>query len=265
MPGADVLSHLELLGNSGFKEVVLTGIHLGAYGADLSPPTSLVELLKAITPLPGIRRIRLSSIEPTEINDALIDLIKTSNGRICRHLHIPLQSGDNAILRRMGRPYTREQFRDIVQRVHSGIPDIAIGVDVMSGFPGETEEAFDNAYRLIDDLPVAYLHVFPFSPRKGTPAAGFRPKVPERITKERCRVLRQLGEKKKRAFYNALIDKTVQVLVEKNSAGTASGLSDNYIPVQILNADVPENSMVNARIEHVSEDQKVVASVNAIS
>ncbi len=260
MAVADVLSHLEQLDNNDYKEVVLTGIHLGAYGADLSPKTNLTELIGSILKMGKIRRIRISSIEPTEIDEKLIGLIKGSDGRICRHLHIPLQSGDNTVLRRMGRPYTSEQFSDIIQMVHAHIPDIAIGVDIMSGFPGETQEAFDNSYQLISSLPVSYLHVFPFSPRKGTPAANFKPKIPERITKERCRSLRTLGEHKREVFHRAMIQKILPVLIEKNRDGNASGLSDNYVPVQILDTAACENSIVNVCIDHIATGNIVIGN-----
>jgi len=264
MPVSDVLDHMAQLAVAGFREVVLTGIHLGAYGLDLTPPTSLAQLLSLLTRTGTTDRIRLSSIEPKEINPRIIQLAAQSKGKICRHFHIPLQSGDDDILRRMGRPYTREQFAQIVQSVHGDIPGVAIGADVMAGFPGETQEAFENTYRLLESLPVAYLHVFPFSPRKGTPAADYTPKVPQRISKARCRQLRQLGERKKEAFYRKMIGQSLQVLVQKGSPdqkGRAEGLSDNYIPVVLNNVKVQSNQMADVRIVGLDENNRVLGEV----
>lgn len=262
MSESEVYHHIKALGREGYAEVVLTGIHLGAYGIDLSPSSSLNVLLKTLTTPPIVSRIRLSSIEPTEVNDSLIDLIHTSQGSICRHFHIPLQHGDDTILGRMGRPYTRHQFAQVIHRIHAKIPQAAIGVDVMAGFPGETQEAFSNTYQLIADLPVTYLHVFPFSPRKGTPAADFKPKVPERITKERCRDLRELGEKKRKAFYHTLIGQKVNLLVETHRKGVAKGLSDNYVPIELMGANVPKNSVVTVRIDRIEAGNVVIGVLN---
>jgi len=162
MPTPRVISNLHALSRAGYQEVVLSGIHLGCYGLDFSPPSSLLALLENIDALGIMRRVRLSSIEPGELSDDIIDLVARSKA-FCRHFHIPLQSGDDAVLRRMGRLYTRSFFGDIVQMVHARIPDAAIGVDVLVGFPGESDAAFENTFNLIDSLPVSYLHVFPFS------------------------------------------------------------------------------------------------------
>lgn len=261
MPADRVRQHLHQLGADGFHEVVLTGIHLGAYGGDLRPYVNLVDLLASVTQKSPVHRIRLSSIEPTEVDQHLINLMANSKGAICRHLHIPLQSGDNAILRRMGRPYTREQFAQVIQDIHQKIPRMAIGVDVMAGFPGETEDAFENSFRLIEALPVTYLHVFPFSPRKGTPAAGFKPKVPERIAKERCRRLRRLGDEKRNAFYQSMVGQRVEVLIEAIADGVAKGWSDNYLPVTIPDARVEENRLITVHISGLGPDGKVMGEI----
>ena len=264
MPPEDVQAHMKKLSVAGFHEVVLTGIHLGAYGSDLCPPTTLADLLTDAVHNQGVDRIRLSSIEPTEVESRLMDLVSGIHGRLCRHFHIPLQSGDNAVLLRMRRPYTREQFAEVVSGIHNRVPDAAIGVDVLAGFPGEEDAAFRQTYDLLELLPVTYLHVFPFSPRKGTPAAQFKNQVPERITKERCRRLRLLGEQKKMAFYRSVIGKTLRVLVE--TAGDArslpaKGLSDNYIPVLLPGASLKENSFVTTRVVEVREDANVIGEV----
>jgi threonylcarbamoyladenosine tRNA methylthiotransferase MtaB len=264
MPLTDVLEHLQRLGDGAFREVVLTGIHLGAYGADLDPPATLPHLLSKALQLHRLDRMRLSSIEPTEIDRQLINIIEDSSGGLCRHLHVPLQSGDNAVLKRMGRPYTREDFKEIIRSIGRHLPGAAIGADVLVGFPGEDEAAFGNTFALIEELPITYLHVFPFSPRKGTLAAQFNHKIPERIIKERCRALRLLGEQKKTAFFRSQIGERLTVLVETiddKGTGLSKGLSDNYIPVSIPDNSIHINTLTPVRIEAVHSNQTVIGRV----
>ncbi len=264
MPADDVMAHLEKLAEKNFLETVLTGIHLGAYGQDFKPQTSLAQLLKAIADGRTMERIRISSIEPTEVDASLIDLMADSRSPVCPHFHIPLQSGDDAVLKRMGRPYDGTKFSQVIQSINTAMPHAAIGVDVLAGFPGESEQAFDNTYGLIESLPVSYLHVFPFSARKGTPAAKFKDKVPDRVIKERCKHLRRLGEKKRADFYAVNIGQHVNVLIEtlKDSRrGHPKGISENYIPVILPNAPVTENSIISVRIEQVDSDQTVLGNV----
>jgi threonylcarbamoyladenosine tRNA methylthiotransferase MtaB len=267
MPLPDVLTHLAHLGREGLREVVLTGIHLGAYGLDLQPATDLYGLLCAVLAKAPVDRIRLSSIEPVEITPRLVELVKDSDGALCRHFHIPLQSGDDAVLRRMGRPYDSARFARVIEEIACRLPEASIGVDVIAGFPGESEEAFSNTCRLIESLPVSYLHVFPFSPRKGTPAAAFKENVPQRITKERCRVLRALGEKKRSAFYRRAIRKKLTILIETadEKTGLAKGWTDTYIPVTIEDRRVAANTLIDVCIESVTDDGTVIAKIQASS
>ena len=251
MPPADVHSHLAKLAAAGLREVVLTGIHLGAYGLDLDPPTSLSELVIGLLRSPKMDRIRLSSIEPTEVDPTIVRHMAACQGTLCRHFHIPLQSGADPILKRMGRPYTRDQYAQLILDIHGQLPQAAIGADVLVGFPGEDQTDFAQTYALIEELPLTYLHVFPFSARPGTPAATYRHKVPDAIIKMRCRELRKLGEVKKRAFYRAMIGQTLKVLIETTcnpQTGHAGGLSDNYLSVVLPRARVNDNDMVSARI-----------------
>ena len=223
------------LASSGFKEIILTGIHLGTYGEDLNPPLFLLDLLQALEREPGIPRIRLSSIEPGELNLPLIDFLSRAQN-VCPHLHIPLQSGDDQILRQMNRNYSQSFFEDRIHRLVQAIPDLAIGVDLIGGFPGEKEKAFENTYNLIGRLPLAYLHVFPFSRRKGTPAANFPNPVPPEVIKARCQALRALGVRKRIDFYRSFLGRRMKVLIEsKRDRETAllKGFSRNYIPVLI--------------------------------
>jgi threonylcarbamoyladenosine tRNA methylthiotransferase MtaB len=244
-----VLEKINHFSKKGFNEVVLTGIHLGIFGLDLKPASSLSELLEKIENAKPECRIRLSSIEPRELTGSIIKLVEQSNV-FCRHFHIPLQSGDNCILKKMNRPYDRELFRELVLKIHKSIPEAAIGVDILAGFPGETEEAFYNTYSLIKELPVTYLHVFPFSPRKGTPAAGYPDRVPPQTLKLRTDMLRKLGALKKKEFYSGFIGKKVKIIIEgkRTKNGELKGLTSNYIPVQVKGGDDLKHSVVEARI-----------------
>jgi threonylcarbamoyladenosine tRNA methylthiotransferase MtaB len=245
-----VLDGVSRLSAQGFREAVLTGIHLGHYGQDLDPRRSLLELLQAILELPGDLRVRLSSIEPLELSDEIIDLAAGSD-RICRHFHIPLQSGDPQILSRMRRPYSPELFQERVARIRYRLPDAAIGADVLIGFPGESETAFANTYTLVEHLPLTYLHVFPFSARPGTAACSFPEKVPAEQIKRRCGRMRQLGARKRLDFHRRFIGQTVRVLAEsKRDLGTGllKGVSSNYLPVLFDGGDHLIHLLVEVRI-----------------
>ncbi len=268
MPLSRVMEHIGRIQRNGYKEVVLTGIHLGCYGQDLTPPATLVELLDQIHTTEAIERVRLSSIEPHELGDDILQLAARSDtrpGKLCNHFHIPLQSGDDHVLKRMHRPYTRNDFIDLVNRIHLTVPEAAIGVDVLVGFPGETESAFKNTHDLIVGLPLTYLHVFPFSSRPGTPAARFPDPVPAEIIKQRCRNLRELGLEKKRAFYGQQIGKTVEILIEEQrerSSGLLKGLTANYIPVLIDAEDRWKNSFATVTLD-ASRDMFLMGSLQA--
>lgn len=251
MPVSDVTNHLKHLGSLGYREVVLTGIHLGAFGKDLTPALTLTALLERLISTCPVERLRLSSIEPTEVEDTLLCLMAADPSPLCPHLHIPLQSGDDQILKRMGRPYSHAKFSRVIQNATHILPHAAIGVDTLVGFPGESEAAFEQTYTLIESLPISYLHVFPFSPRKGTPAADYKDHVSQNIVKARCRHLRRLGEEKKMAFYRSQIGRTVNVLVETNKdavTGHPKGFSDNYLPVVLPGQEVAVNAMVTVTI-----------------
>jgi threonylcarbamoyladenosine tRNA methylthiotransferase MtaB len=248
-----VINQIEILARAGYHEVVLTGIHLGMYGQDILPPTNLLNVLRNVDTNKTVERLRLSSIEITEISDDMLRLMADSR-ILCRHLHIPLQSGDDRILSAMKRNYDSAFFRDHVQKICCTIPDIAIGLDVMAGFPGEKEDAFENTLRLIEELPVAYLHVFPYSDRPGTAASKLKGAIGEDEKKRRVKILRDLGQKKRNAFAGIFEGKILSVLVEdKNdkTTGLMKGFSDNYIPVLITDAvpDLPH------KIVHVMIDE----------
>jgi threonylcarbamoyladenosine tRNA methylthiotransferase MtaB len=248
-----VISNLLDFKRLGYHEVVLTGIHLGWYGRDLSPKTDLYALLVRVIASGAMDRVRLSSIEPMEVTRELIALAAGTD-RICPHFHIPLQSGDNAVLKRMHRPYTREAFAERVSMIKEWMPHAAVGVDVMAGFPGESEAGFENTRRLLEDLPISYLHVFPFSPRKGTPAATFPDAVSPQIAKARCAILRRLSQEKRKRFHLEQLDRVLRVLVEREDGvtlGESKGISDNYVHVRFSPKAPADNPFVRVRVTRV--------------
>ena len=259
LPVNQVLSQMEQLGHLGYHEVVLTGIHICCYGQDMTPAVGLYDLLCRIRDAGTVDRVRISSIEPAELSDDIIELAAADQGlpgRLCPHFHIPLQSGDDAILKKMNRPYCRDYFREKVQYIISRLPDAAIGVDTLIGFPGEVDEAFENTHALVRSLPVAYLHVFPFSARKGTPAFSYDYKVSTPVIKKRCERMRRLGAGKRRVFYEGNIGKNVTVLVEEarnHSHGRLKGLTDNYLPVYIDGPDKLGNTFQKVEIVGISK------------
>jgi threonylcarbamoyladenosine tRNA methylthiotransferase MtaB len=260
MPFDSVLKNIHCLKQAGFHEVVLTGVHLGAYGLDLSPQTSLTTLLDHIRESKAINRVRLSSIEPHELTRDIIKMVAQTD-IFCNHFHIPLQSGDDGILERMHRPYTSSFFKDLVFKIKDHVPDAAIGVDILIGFPGETEKTFENTYSLIEELPVTYLHVFPFSSRPGTPAGKYPQKVPQKTIKARCETMRRLGNEKKYAFYKKFMGKTVEVLIEgkrDKATGSLKGITSNYIPVHLTGKDDLFNTLVQVTIEKINKDNMLL-------
>jgi len=254
-----VISMLDSLSKDGYKEVVLTGIHLGKYGIDLTNGTDLEGLLHRIQREGFPMRIRLSSIEPNEIGDGLIEMMAAEEW-LCRHFHIPLQSGDDRILQRMNRGYGAQEFARLVEQIRERVPLAAIGVDTMAGFPGEDDQAYQNTLSLIQDLPISYLHVFPYSPRKGTAAARFSGQVDQKVTKERARKLRKLGREKRESFYRSCLGEVFSVLTEgwaSENKALVKGLSDNYLSVSFPSARAEKNRLVSVRIEGLGENNVI--------
>jgi threonylcarbamoyladenosine tRNA methylthiotransferase MtaB len=255
-PG-QVLHHLRHMGAMGYHEVVLTGIHLGAYGIDLSASVNLQALLDQIETHRPIARIRLSSIEPNELNLSIIDRVASSD-IFCPHFHLPLQSGDNTILKRMHRPYTRELFRQQVLAIKDRMPQAAVGADVLVGFPGEDDPSFANTAQLIETLPLSYLHVFPFSRRPGTPACDYPDQIPPPVIKKRTARIREIGLKKKQVFMYNAVGQRAAVLVETRrdtETGRLKGLTPNYLSVLLEGDDRHMNTVVSAVVEGVHKDR----------
>ncbi len=261
LPPQEVLAQAAAFVENGYKEMVLTGIHLGHYGLDLEPKTPLVELLQMLLAQRLPVRYRLSSLEPTEITPELLNLMATSEN-LMPYLHIPLQSGSDQILNRMNRRYTAAQYAEVIAQSVSGVPGVAIGVDVLVGFPGEDDADFQKTYDLLTSLPVSYLHVFPYSRRPGTLAAGMRGQILKKVKEERVALLRELDHKKRHAFYSSHLGEVHQVLAENsnNRFHLMKGFTGNYIPVYF---DAPEsavNQVLNVRLDKV-KDRDVFGSI----
>ena len=248
-----ILEEIGRLNAAGFPEIVLTGIHLGTYGRDLSEPTSLTALCLRIASLDEAPRIRLSSLDPHEVKPDLIRLLAESP-RFCRHLHLPLQSGDEGILRRMRRGHTAAQFRELTERLAAEVPGIAVSGDVIVGFPGEDDEAFRRTYDLVTALPMAGLHVFSYSRRPGTEAAAHPHQVSKAVKAERSRALRALAARKAHAFRRRFLGETLVVVVldREGPDGLLEGLSDNYLPVWFSGDPSLRGGIARVRAEAVT-------------
>ncbi|MBP2672512.1 MAG: modification enzyme, MiaB family [candidate division NC10 bacterium] len=245
-----ILAAIRRLHAAGFPEVVLTGIHLGTYGRDLSPRTTLSALCGAIAALPEAPRVRLSSLDPHEVTPELIRLLADSP-RFCRHLHLPLQSGDEGVLRRMRRGHTAAEFQALVERLAAAAPMMAVTGDVIVGFPGEGTEAFRSTYGLVETLPLAGLHVFSYSRRPGTDAAGYADQIPKEVKIERSRALRGLAARKAQAFRQRVVGEVLEVVVLRRDgpAGLLEGLSDNYLRVWFAGGSALRGAIVYVRAE----------------
>ena len=243
-----VMLGLERLAVLGHGEVVLTGIHLGRYGADLDPPTTLAKVVERNLGL--VPRLRLSSVEPLEVDDHLARLLCEVDA-LCPHLHVPIQSGDDSVLRAMDRPYNCAQVLDLLHQLRGRRDDMALGADLMTGFPGESAAQFDRTLRLVHDSPLTHLHVFPYSPRPGTVAAGLPHQVPGPEARARAAALRHAGEAKLAAFAASQVGRTRKILVERRSPGNGplSGITDNYLRVTVEGGDGLLGRLVDVQLE----------------
>jgi threonylcarbamoyladenosine tRNA methylthiotransferase MtaB len=275
LPLVEVIREVETLVNAGYREVVISGINLGRWGKDLAfnpQPSALgksgqrpttngqrpvfEDLVRTILSDTALEKLRISSVEPMDWSDELIEMMARSP-RIAKHAHVPLQSGSDAVLRRMHRKYRPWHYREKIEKIRATMPSAAIGADVMVGFPGESEAEFEETRGLVEDLPFTYLHVFTYSARPGTPAASMGKQVPIHVARERSRILRDLITEKKLAFMRGFIGKPAEVIT-LNVCGSdhegefTEGLSDNYLPVR-LRGSHPPNLWLQARVERVSD------------
>ncbi|MGB9597122.1 MAG: tRNA (N(6)-L-threonylcarbamoyladenosine(37)-C(2))-methylthiotransferase MtaB [Candidatus Poribacteria bacterium] len=238
-PIDSIINEVHDLARNGYKEIVLTGIHLGAYGKDFSYQIDLADVISEIHKINAIERIRFSSIEPMDITEKIIDTVHKLP-KCAHHFHIPLQSGSDKILNLMRRSYTSSDFEKLINNIRSKIPDVGISSDVMVGFPGETDQDFKETYNLISRLKLSRLHVFRYSPREGTPASKFPNFVPDRISSKRSDEMIELGHRLMMEFYSQMIGQTAQVLIEDTREGKdklLAGWTSNYARVLVKDAD----------------------------
>ena len=248
-----VLREVDALVDAGYQEIVLSGINLGRWGNDLRPRMRFEDLLRTIIERTAISKIRISSVEPMDWSNQLIALVAESP-RVCKHAHVPLQSGSDRILRKMHRRYRPWHYADRIQRIRAAMPDAAIGADVMVGFPGETAEHFEETRAFIDALPLTYLHVFTYSSRPGTPSAAMAEQVPVQMARERNKVLRELIAKKKRSFMESLVGGEVEaVTLTVQHEHSTEALTDNYQKMKLVGRH-SSNRLVRARVTGIEGD-----------
>ncbi|SHH34261.1 threonylcarbamoyladenosine tRNA methylthiotransferase MtaB [Caloranaerobacter azorensis DSM 13643] len=254
----NIIKEVEKLSKSGFKEIVLTGIHVASYGKDLGD-IRLIDVIEAIHDIEGIERIRLSSLEPTIITEEFMDrLIKLP--KVCNHFHLSLQSGSNTVLKRMNRKYTTEEYLSIVKLIRKYMPDVGLTTDIIVGFPGETDEEFEETYNFVKEIGFSRIHVFKYSPRKGTPAAKFKNQVDGKIKAERSRKLIELGEELNKVFNRRFIGKIMNVLFEekvRGATGLMEGYTTNYIRVMAKGDISIEGEILPVKMNRISGENLI--------
>ncbi|MDZ7289334.1 MAG: tRNA (N(6)-L-threonylcarbamoyladenosine(37)-C(2))-methylthiotransferase MtaB [candidate division KSB1 bacterium] len=257
----DIQREAVQLVEAGHKEIVLTGVNIGTYRFE---DKTFLDVVKMLLTIPGLKRLRLSSIEPTTIPLELIDLMADSEV-LCPHLHVPVQSGDDGVLVAMKRVYTIAEYLRFIEYAATRVPDILIGTDLMVGFPGESEAAFHASCDLLQNSPLTYAHVFTFSERGGTAASRLKNKVPPAIKKARSAALHRLSEEKKLSFYRRFLGRQLRVLTEEqNEHGQWVGFSDNYLKVAIASGKLSANSLVTVRLASASGEAGVGEVVREI-
>ncbi|EKD37730.1 MAG: hypothetical protein ACD_75C01019G0002 [uncultured bacterium] len=254
LPPGEVIDQAKIYAEEGYKEIILTGIHLGNYGKDLDDKPTLIALLDRLSLATPQVAYRISSLEPLEIDETLLTLMQERKN-IQPHLHIPLQSGHDDILAKMNRRYTTAQFRRIIKLCRQRLPDAAIGIDILAGFPGETEEHFAGSLAFLQSLDFTYLHVFPYSMRPGTVAAGFKDQVGQKIKDDRVTKLRRLSEEKRNIFYNSQLGRSWPVIVEgrRDDGGMLQGFTANYVAVRFEGPDSLMHDVATVRLVSLNE------------
>jgi len=249
----DIVREARSLAAAGHRELVLTGVNIGTYRSD---GKTLLKIIEALETIDIVERIRISSIEPTTIGMELVRYMATSP-KLCRYLHIPIQSGDDRILRAMRRKHTIAQFAKFIEWTVKQVPEIGLGTDVMVGFPGETDQEFVNTREMLTELPFAYFHVFTYSDRPGTPSYALKPKVPHQVKKERTRNLIELSARKRRAFGATYLGRTAEVLFETIEGGRWAGYTDNYLRVQVDSETPLENQILPVRMTALAKESLI--------
>jgi threonylcarbamoyladenosine tRNA methylthiotransferase MtaB len=253
IPISEVVKQAMVIDAAAYQEVVITGIHLSSYGYDLIPQAKLSEVIKIILKKTKIKRIRLSSIEVKDIDDELIELFQDE--RICRHIHLPLQSGDEKILRLMNRMYTVNDYIEVIENILKSTPDIAIGTDVIAGFPGEGDDEFENTWQLLDNLPITYIHTFPFSSRPNTLAAKMPNQNEFAVKKKRGNELKALSDRKRMECMASQVNKILDIIIEEQEGDSTSiGTSSNYLKVKIPSNGHNRGTFVRVRISGIEKN-----------
>ena len=249
----EVLREVNALVSAGFREIVLSGINLGRWGRDFASSQRFEDLLKTILKSTDIERLRISSVEPMDWSDELIELV-TSSPRICKHAHVPLQSGSDQVLRLMHRKYRPWHYADRIRKIRTSMPNAAIGADVMVGFPGETDQLFEESRRFIEDLSFTYLHVFTYSSRPGTAAAAMADHVPVQLARERNEILRNLIGEKNRVFRASFVGQQIEAItLRRRGEGFTDALTNNFIKLQLMGLHEP-NLLLKTSITGVTPD-----------
>ncbi|RKD27609.1 threonylcarbamoyladenosine tRNA methylthiotransferase MtaB [Caminicella sporogenes DSM 14501] len=259
----NIISEVKRLSKNGFKEIVLTGIHIASYGKDLKDK-NLIDVIKAVHGVEGIERIRLSSVEPNLITEKFIEEIKLLP-KFCNHLHLSLQSGCDETLKRMNRKYTTEEYRNIVLNLRKAIPDIAITTDIIVGFPGETDEEFNTTCKFVKEINFSQIHVFKYSPRKGTPAAKFKNQVHPNIKNLRSEKMIKIADDLMLKYRKRFIDKTLDVLFEdrlNNDKNIITGLTTNYINVAVEGNEDFVGKIIPVKLKKIKKDVIIGEIIN---
>lgn len=252
IPLDEVIKNARQIEENGYNEIVLTGIHLGMYGHDLHHRSDVAELLRKMLGKTRIPRIRLSSLEVNEVTEEILELF--ADARLCNHLHIPLQSGSNKILEKMGRKYTKEQFISVIKKIAGMVPNVSIGTDIIVGFPGETEHDFEETGRLLRELPFTYLHVFPYSPRPDTAAYYFPDRPGKNIVEKRLEILALLNKQKKNEYLKGQTDRVLDIIVEEQDGKYITGTSRNYLKIRSASSYAEKGTIVNIGSLSVIDD-----------
>ena len=248
-----ILSEAEKLLESGFKEIVLTGIHLGAYGKDLADEIALVDVVKALLDNEKLTRLRLGSLESIELDQEILEIMNQDQ-RLCRQLHLPLQSGSDKILKKMNRNYTTAEFKALVDNIYAKVPGIAITTDVIVGFPGENSTDFNEAVEFIKNMNFSKIHIFPYSKRKNTPAANYAEQVSEDEKKKRSVYLKEISDMASAKYRNKMLNTTVEILVENITPDYAEGLASNYVKVYCENNNFQKDNFYKLKIIKLYKD-----------
>lgn len=250
-----IVKEVENLASNGYKEVVLTGIHVASYGKDIKDSDiKLLDVIKQINDIEGIERIRLSSVEPILFTDEFVEAVSTMD-KVCPHYHLSLQSGCDETLKRMKRRYTTEEYKAIVDRLRAAIPNVSITTDVIVGFPGETNEEFDKTYEFLKDIELTHMHVFKYSPRKGTPAATMENQVDPSTKNDRSEKLLQLNEENFNKFGQKMLDKEFNVLFEQKVGDNKyEGLTENYVKVIVESDNDISEQILKVKIKDVKNE-----------